>query len=210
MLAALKTDPHRLRGIAAKDRSVTDQELGNLHAQGVRGLRFNELVSPGAGITPAELPHLAPRLRELGWHAQIYATCDEIAAGLKDWLRHGVPLVFDHLARVGPGRRELNDPAFERLLGALREGNIWIKLTAYRNGLNRPAFDDVRKFHDALVKANPDRLIWGSDWPFLSMSAAPPDLGGLLDVFADWVSDEATRRKILAENPAKLYGFDQR
>ncbi|MGZ5852263.1 MAG: amidohydrolase family protein [Hyphomicrobium sp.] len=208
LLSALRQDSKRLRGVAIKDRHVSDRELSDLHDAGVRGLRFNELVGRGSSIGIGEFEHLAPRLRELGWHAQIYAACEGIAAALPALLSHRIPVVIDHLARVGPSERTIDDPAFQAVLAALKDGGIWIKLTAYRNGRNPPCFDDVRVFHDAFVNANPDRLLWGSDWPFLSALDDPPDTGRLLDVLGDWVSDAAVRRKILVTNPETLYGFE--
>ena len=65
----------------------------------------------------------------------------------------------------------------------------------------------MRPFQDALIAARPDRMVWGSDWPFPNMSEATPDLGDLLTLFGDWVSDAALRRQILVDNPARLYGF---
>jgi predicted TIM-barrel fold metal-dependent hydrolase len=206
LLDALRRDPKRFRAIAVKGAGVSDRELAELHAMGVRGLRFNELVA-GNSVGFSALERLAPRLREIGWHAQVYATCDAIARSLPSLLSHGVPVVFDHLARVGPSERTFDDPSFRTVLRALADGKIWIKLTAYRNGRTPPVFEDVRAFHDAFVQTNPDRLLWGSDWPFLSAMNDPPDLGRLLDTFGDWVADDAVRRKILVDNPAALYGF---
>jgi predicted TIM-barrel fold metal-dependent hydrolase len=208
MLDALERNGGFFRGISTRDHTVSERDLVSLHDAGVRGLRFNELVGSTTAIGLDELSLLAPRLKELGWHAQVYATCDRIAEALPTLLSYRVPLVFDHLARVGPSERPLDDPAFRAVLHALKGGDIWIKLTAYRNGRNPPAFDDVRKFHDAFVEANHERLLWGSDWPFLSRMNDPPDTGLLLNVFGDWVQDDTIRRKILVDNPEALYGFE--
>jgi 2-pyrone-4,6-dicarboxylate lactonase len=207
LLDALGVAPDAARGVAVKDRTVSDDELQRLGGAGVRGLRFNELVGGSSAIGLSELVVLAPRLRELSWHAQIYAACDALAAMLPSLERLRVPCVFDHLARIGPPARPLDDPAFKRILDALREGAIWVKLTAYRNSQLPPSFADVRPFHDALVAANEDQVIWGSDWPFLSAREKPPVFGDMLDRLGDWTTDAKLREKILSLNPARLYGF---
>ena len=97
----------------------------------------------------------------------------------------------------------------ERSSSALRDGDIWIKLTVYRTSGEGAPFDDVRSLHDAMVSANADRLVWGSDWPFLNQKDEAPDTGKLLDVFGAWVGDADLRRKILVENPARLYDFQE-
>lgn len=211
MLEALQSAPLSLRGVAVKDGSLGDVEAAALHDAGIRALRFNDLVKVGgsAGITTKELPRLAPRMREMGWHAQIYATCDRIAEALPAWRKHGVPLVFDHLARVGPPAKALDDPAIRTIISTLRDGDIWIKLTVYRTSGEGVPFDDVRSLHDAMVSANADRLVWGSDWPFLNQKDEAPDTGKLLDVLGAWVGDADLRRKILVENPARLYDFQE-
>ena len=207
LLDALDKNQNRFRAIAVKDPSVTDTELADMHVRGVRGLRFNEIVTPEKSVGLDELKRLAPRLRELGWHAQLYALCERIVEILPELLSLRLPLVIDHIARVGPSDRTTDDPAFKALIAQFKDGNIWIKLTAYRNSKTPPEIEDVRPFHEAFIRANPDRLVWGSDWPYLSMLGHPPDTGRLLDRFNEWTGDESIRRKILVDNPATLYGF---
>ena len=91
---------------------------------------------------------------------------------------------------------------------ALEAGDIWIKLSLCRVSKMAPDYADLKPFHEALVAANPQRLLWGSDWPFVRMGEQSPDAGQLLDLFAEWVPDAAIRHTILVDNPAALYGFD--
>ena len=100
----------------------------------------------------------------------------------------------------------VQDPAFQGLLALVADGRVWVKMTPARNSKSFPDYTDVRPFHDALARANPDRLIWGSDWPYLRMGDATPDAGHLLDLLDAWCGDETLRRKILVDNPARLYG----
>lgn len=206
LLAALSGKQSRFRGIAVAAHATSDAQLAAYRDAGIRGLRFNALVGTHALCGLDNVPLLADRMRQLGFHAQLYATCDELSEQLPRLLRLDVPIVIDHLARVGPGSREVGDPAFQNLLDMLRDGQVWIKLTAYRNS-NNIDFEDIRPFHDALIAANEDRLVWGSDWPFLSRMDNPPDYAALVEKFGDWVSDASIRQKILTTNPARLYGF---
>ena len=207
MLNALDRSKGRFRAIGVKDPTVSDSELANMNDRGFRGLRFNELVTAGEPVAFGALERLAPRMRELGWHAQLYALCERIVDLLPNLLSLGIPLVIDHCARVGPSDRTTNDSAFRALVERFKDGEFWIKLTAYRNSKTPPKIDDMRPFHEALIYANPDRVIWGSDWPYLSMLGNPPDTGCLVDYLIDWTPEEAVLRKILVDNPAELYGF---
>jgi predicted TIM-barrel fold metal-dependent hydrolase len=210
--AALREAGGKLRGIAAATAEISDRALAEWHADGVRGLRFVEMMAPGGGgrypgsTGVDQLRPLAPRMRELGWHAEVWATVDQ-HAGLLPLLRTcGVPVVLDHLSGV-VAERGVDDPAFQAVLSALREGWLWVKLTLCRCSRAFPDYPDLRPFHDALVAAAPDRLVWGSDWPHLRMGDLSPDVGHLLDLFADWVGDAERRERILARNPAALYDF---
>ena len=96
---------------------------------------------------------------------------------------------------------------FQRLCGLVRDGRVFVKLALCRNSQQRPFYEELRPFHDALVAANADALIWGSDWPHLRMGAEAPDPQALLDLFRSWVSDVAIERKILVDTPQRLFGF---
>jgi 2-pyrone-4,6-dicarboxylate lactonase len=211
MLDALERAPGRLRGIAVTDASISDAELARMKTLGVRGVRFSETSGIGGqkfagSVGLEEFDALAPRLRDLGWHAQIWIECDALVEAAPRLLRAGIPLVFDHMGRfeVARGTR---DQAFQKLLRLLADEGIWIKLSAPRNSKRFPDYEDVRPFHEALLRANPDRLIWGSDWPFLRMGDKTPQVGHLIDLFDEWTTDDSLRHKILVDNPASLYGF---
>jgi 2-pyrone-4,6-dicarboxylate lactonase len=202
----------RMRGIGVVDTSITDAELAHLGSQGIRGMRFTEITSrAGTPMKGAvgfqELLQLGPRLREQGMHAQIFASCDEFVAAAPKLLALDVPLVLDHMGRFGPGSRSIDDAAFKSLLSLLSEGRIWVKLTLFRNAVSFDDFSPLRPFHDALLRANPHQLVWGSDWPLLNSGRQMPDIGRMLDLLEEWTG-EALSRRILVNNPAALYGFD--
>ena len=211
-LDAIARAPEKLRGVGVVDQSFNDDALAALYRGGIRGMRFTEMRAKGTGQRMAgasgfgELVALGSRLKAHNIHAQIYATLDDFVAAAPRLLALDVPIVLDHMARVGPPPRALNDAAIQSLLGLLREGRVSVKLTIFRNTL-APGYRDLRALHDALVEANPDNLVWGADWPLLNTGDTPPDLGTLLDVLADWLGDEVLLRKILTDNPARIYGF---
>ena len=203
----------RVRGIAVADEAVSDSTLRRLHAAGVRGLRFIEMRDPRtreryAGSVPAAaLSTLAPRMKALGWHAQIWAKCVDIPALVEQLGPHGIPLVFDHMGQYDT-TDGIDAPAFQEFIALLRRGEIWTKLTVCRLSSERPDYDNLTAFHRAVVNANPERLLWGSDWPFVRMGENSPDVGRLTDLFQRWVGDAGTIKSILVENPQRLFDFE--
>jgi 2-pyrone-4,6-dicarboxylate lactonase len=213
MLDAIATAPERLRGIGVMPADASSEKLKELDAGGVRGLRFTEVAGPTASQSFAgrvgfdALSELAPRMRQLGWHAVLCANATSIESA-SDFLRQlGLPIVIDHLGYFDV-TKGVDDPAFRSLLSLLEDGVAWVKLTAFRNSKSPPGYEDVRPFHDAMVRANPDRLLWGSDWPFLGMNVNRPDVGELLSLLDEWLNDDDLRRRVLVRNPAALYGFN--
>jgi D-galactarolactone isomerase len=195
------------RGVAVVDTSVTDAELKRLNGQGIRGIRFN-LVQSGA-TTIDMLEPLSKRVNDLGWHVQIHMLGDHILENADLLQRLPSPIVFDHLARI-PQPAGVDHPAFASVLKLLDNGRTWVKLSgAYQDTrTGPPAYADVSKVAQAYVKAAPERLVWASDWPHPTEKAdAKPDDAVLFDLLADWAPDEATRHRILVDNPAALYGF---
>ena len=195
------------RGVAVVDTSVVDAELKRLNDLGVRGIRFN-LVQSGATTIDMVEP-LSRRVADLGWHVQIHMLGDQIVKIAELLQRLPSPIVFDHMARV-PQPAGVDHPAFALVLKLLDNGRTWVKLSgAYMDTrTGPPTYADVSRVAQAYVKASPERMIWGSDWPHPTEKAdAKPDDAILFDLLADWAPDEATRNRILVDNPAALYGF---
>lgn len=212
MLDAIAASGGRLRGIGVADSSATREHLQQLYDGGIRGLRFVEVRDPQGqpylgSVGVDQLLAMAPLMKSIGLHAQLWAPLDDYEQLLPPLLATGVPVVLDHMACLKT-ERGVDDPAFQTVLKALQDGAVWIKLSVCRVSTQAPACLDLKPFHDALVAANPQRLLWGSDWPFVRMGEQSPDAGQLLDLFHDWVPDAATRHAILVNNPAALYGFD--
>jgi predicted TIM-barrel fold metal-dependent hydrolase len=211
MLDALRRYPKRLRGVAVVSPEISADELLAMHDVGVRGLRFKQFPAEAGHRAAADLralERLAGPMRELGWHAQLW-TDPAVMLEAEPMLRGlGLPLVFDHLGqpRIEQG---IQAPAFQALLGLLADGIAWIKLSAvYRFASVDPGRDNpCFPFHDALLRANPRQAVWASDWPHAQMAGQAPDAGALLDLLTAWTDDES-RRRILVDNPAQLYGFE--
>ena len=205
LLDALSRAGGALRGVMIADEAVPDRELERWHAAGVRGLRFVEMRAPGGtgrypGSIGVEALHaMAPRLRALGWSAHLWASAAQLREMLPSLVPLRVPLVLDHMAMPAAP----DDPAFDTVLRHLRDGSAWVKLTLPRLGA---PYDRWRGPHDALVRANDERLLWGSDWPHVRMDPAP-DTRALLDLALDWLGDAALARRVLVETPARLFGF---
>lgn len=203
MLDAL--DKHRddLRGVALVPADSTETDLASIEARNVRALRFT-----GGGASRIDsFADIAPKMRALQLHAEMYIGLESFLDRAPALLAEGVPLVLDHLAGPFDSAIGVDDPSFQRLLGLMADEDIWVKLTPQRNSKQFPDYADVRPFQEALIAARPDRLVWGSDWPFPNMSEVTPDLGHLASMFGEWVSDENLRRKILVDNAAALYRF---
>ena len=194
-----------VRGVAVVDASVTDAELKRLHGLGMRGTRFN-LVQAGA-TTVEMLEPLSKRVHDLGWHIQINAKPELIVEIEALLLRLPSPLVFDHLAHV-PRDAGVEHPAFKTMRKLIDQGRTWVKLSgAYQDTkVGAPTYADATPIAQAYAKAAPERMVWGSDWPHPTEKEKPDD-AVLFDLLAQWVPDEATRNRILVQNPEALYGF---
>jgi predicted TIM-barrel fold metal-dependent hydrolase len=212
MLDALARHPDRLRGVAVADADVSPAELRRWHAGGVRGLRFNHFFRGGSlhyrgGVPLDAAKVLAPIMAELGWHLQLWIDVKDLPETIPVLKAIGRPVVIDHMGRTDAGAGTAT-PAFQSLLRLVGDDGYWVKVSgAHRLSQRAPDYPDARPFHEALVRANPDRLVWGSDWPHPRIEGEMPDAGRLFELFQQWTPDEATRRRILVDNPARLYGF---
>ncbi len=193
----------RARAVVVIDDSFADAALRQMHAQGVRGVRFN-LVS-GNGTPDEQLDALSQRLAPLGWHIQIYAEGERLAEIAPRLAKLPVEVVIDHCGGVKAALGTAH-PQFQALLRLLDGGRAWIKLSSYRASSAGAPWTDVAANVRALAAAAPERCVWGTDWPHPGMDPVP-EAGPLFDQFVEWVPDAALRRRILVDNPAKLYGF---
>lgn len=198
------------RGVAVIDENTGDGELRSLHDCGVRGIRLN--LSLGVVNTAAQIAPLAKRIAPLGWHLQLLAPVDVLAqlAGVLEDLP--VPIVFDHFGRLAPSMAGRH-AAHALILRLLASGRAWIKLSGNYivSEEGPPHFADVAPLAQSFLHAAPERVLWGSDWPHASASAGHqpmPDDAQQMALLAGWTTTAAALRRVLVDNPAALYGFD--
>ncbi|VVE17207.1 GntR family transcriptional regulator [Pandoraea eparura] len=204
LLETLRRHPDRLRGIAVVSPDVTDAELEAMHAAGVRGLRINVLFGGGIGFMAMET--LAHRIKDLGWHMQFLMDVNALPELMPRMTKLPVPGIVDHMGHT-PVAQGLDAPGFSALRALVRDHGYWVKLSgAYRISERFPTFEDVTPFAQALIEDAPDRMVWGSDWPHVSLTRMP-NTGALRNLLPLWAPDADTRRRILVDNPARLYGF---
>lgn len=214
ILDAVERFPDRLRGVAIIDDSVSAEELRRWNRVGIRGLRFHLFYADNKppykrGVGWDMFEKLRPHMIDLGWHMQVWTDWRALP-DLEPKIREvPMPVVIDHMLRP-EAKHGVNDRGFQTLVRLLGDGKCWVKLSgAYRISNKWPDYPDARPFHDALVKINPEQLVWGTNWPHPQVDAAiMPNDGHLLDLFNAWTPNEKIRQRILAENPARLYGFD--
>ena len=196
------------RGVAVVDASVPGAELKRMAGLGVCGIRVNFVSPQSWGITAAAmLETLAKRVADLGWHVQVFMLGDQIVQMADVLQRLPSPLVIDHLGRLSQPAG-VEHAAFGVIRKLLDQDRAWMKLSgAYMDTrAGPPGYSDVSAVARAFVKAAPERMVWGSDWPHTTAEKTPDD-AVLFDLLADWAPDEVTRRRILVDNPAALYGF---
>lgn len=204
-IARLGSD--RARGVAVVHPTVTDEALRELHAGGVRGLRFTIGKPEVAVVTVDMIEPLAQRIAPLGWHVQLHLTGVQIVEHAALLRRLPAPIVFDHMGRP-PLPAGIAHPSHAIVRELIDAGRAWVKISgAYLNtAFGPPAYEDATAIASAFVCAAPERVVWGSDWPHPGLQN-PPDDAVLFDLLAVQAPDEAARQRILVENPEALYGF---
>ncbi|SHN62681.1 amidohydrolase family protein [Bradyrhizobium erythrophlei] len=220
-LEGIKFRGDTARGVAVIDDKTSEADLDAMGKAGIKGIRVN-LATSGVNdpsIGRKRLEAAIERVKGRGWHVQCYTNL-ALLTNIKDVLASSpVPIVFDHFGGADADKG-LEQPGWAELVEAVKSGKVYVKISgAYRLSNKGPDYPDSVPFAKALIAANPDRLVWGSDWPHPD-SVTPPgkkptDLnpllqiedGRVLNLLAEWTPDAATRKKILVDNPARLYGF---
>jgi predicted TIM-barrel fold metal-dependent hydrolase len=224
LIAALEElGAQSVRGIAVIDpKTVTDTELDRLHKAGVRGVRINlEVQGEESGTAAASaFRNATARIASRGWAIQVYADLKVIASIKEEISASQTPIILDHFAGAR-GERGLDQPGLPEVLDLVKSGHAYVKLSApYRASKQAPAYDDLAPIAKMFIAANPERLIWGSDWPHTGSSAnRDPNKLDVVEPFRkvddqsdlariiQWAPDEYVRRMMLVDNPARLYGF---
>jgi predicted TIM-barrel fold metal-dependent hydrolase len=220
-LFGMKARGANARGVAVIDDKTTEADLDAMQQAGFRGIRLNLATGgvndPNVGKT--RFSAAVDRMTARGWHVQLYTTLAMIAAIKPLVLASPVPAVFDHFGGT-QAALGLEQAGFSDLLDLVKSGKAYVKISgAYRSSKQSPDYADIAPFAKALIAANPERIIWGTDWPHPNSVTLPGkqvsdvtplfqiDDGRLLNQLAVWAPDAATRKTILVDNPARLYGF---
>jgi len=209
MIDAMLRGEGSYAGVAMIDDSHSDDDLDEFHAAGVRGIRFNFVKHLGGAPDLNRFWSQIERIRPRGWHVELHFDARDFPEHTDLLDRMPVPFIIDHMARVD-ATAGVDQAPFQSLLELLRsDDRAWVKISGAERLTSdgEPPYDDVIPFGSALVAAAPDRVLWGTDWPHPNVRNMPDD-GDLVDFLARMVPDEISRNRILVENPAVLYDFD--
>jgi predicted TIM-barrel fold metal-dependent hydrolase len=178
-----------------------------MHAGGIRGVRFNFVKHLGGRPDMAFFRRNVERAKAFGWHLILHLDATDLVELDALFKRIPVPMVIDHMGRV-KAADGLEQPAFKVLLEWMRNEKFWVKICgAERVSSKGPPFTDAVPFARELIEAAPDRILWGTDWPHPNVGKHMPNDGDLVDLFAQMAPEPALQKKILVDNPARLYGF---
>jgi predicted TIM-barrel fold metal-dependent hydrolase len=204
------------RGVAVIDEKTPESALDAMHAAGVRGARIN--LATGANNDPAvgrkRFQVLAERVQRRAWHIQMNTNLAVVSAMKDLFAASPVPVVFDHFANAKHDAG-VEQPGFQDLVELVRSGKGWVKISV--NGGPLPDYSGFAPLAKALIAANPEHIVWGSNWPHPNASSGGKateltplfkvDDGVVLNQLPIWAPDASVRKKILVDNPARLYGF---
>ena len=204
MLDAIASDPQRYRGVAIVDDGFTDRDYDALHAGGVRGVRFNFVKHLGGAPDMGVFARVIDRIKARGWHAVLHLDAPDIAPLSAMIRRLPLPFVIDHMGRV-PAAAGLDQPGLRALIELSRLENCWIKVCGAER-IAMPPYDQAVPIARALVEAAPQRVLWGTDFPHPN-ATHEADEADLVDLVPRYAPDALAQRRLLVDNPARLYGF---
>jgi len=210
LVDALQASGGLARGVATVKADVTDNELAQLHAMGVRGVRFN-FVKRLVDVLPVDtLTGIAERVKALGWHIVIYFESQDLPELYDIFSSLPITVVVDHMGRPDVSK-PLEGGEFELFVKLMRENpNYWSKVSCPErlSITGPPEYNDVVPFSRRIVETFPERVLWGSDWPHPNMKSHMPDDGALVDVIPRIATTVALQKKLLVDNPMRLYWPD--
>ncbi|MBF0279760.1 MAG: amidohydrolase family protein [SAR324 cluster bacterium] len=207
ILDAISQSEGQYRGVANVDGSFSDKDLELLDKGGIRGVRFNFVQHLGGTPSLDLFAQIVDRIKAFNWHVVLHFDASDLLEFNQLLHTLPVPFVIDHMGRVPTGAG-LDQKPFQRLLELAQHENCWVKICgAERISSSGPPFTDAVPFAQALVKVCEDRILWGTDWPHPNIKKYMPNDGDLVDLIPLILPDQALQRKILVENPDRLYKF---
>jgi predicted TIM-barrel fold metal-dependent hydrolase len=208
-LSALKVMGDNARAIVVINQTISDDELAEMNALGVRGIRFN--IATGASNEPQNILRMAHKVHQFGWHVQFWMSAQDTVdlAPILQLLPNQI--VFDHRGHL-PQPEGINHPAYKIISSLLERGKAWVKLSGLYIDTNAsaPGYSDTVEVGKAFVDIAPERAVWGTDWPHPSIFSERrpwPDDAEMLSLLALQAPDQKVLHQILVENPEVLYGF---
>ena len=204
MLDAIASAPQHYRGVAIVDDNFGDGDFEALHRGGVRGVRFNFVRHLGGAPDMDVFWGVIDRIKGLSWHVVLHLDAPDVLSLSGMMRKLPLPFVIDHMARV-PAAAGTDQPALRALLDLARLECCWIKVSGSER-ISMPPYDAAMPIAQAIVAASPERVLWGSDFPHPNATHVC-DEADLVDLVPRFAPDEAMRRKLLVDNPARLYGF---
>jgi 2-pyrone-4,6-dicarboxylate lactonase len=208
-LDAIASSQGSYRGVACVDDAVTDRALQDLHAGGIRAIRFNFVKHLG-GVPDIDVFHrLVARIKPMGWHVVLHFDAEDILTQQDLLRRIEVPFIIDHMGRV-KAADGLEQRPFQSLLALYRDNPLaWVKVCgSERVSAGKRPFRDAVPFARALIAEDSRRILWGTDWPHPNITKDMPNDGELVDLFAEICPDPALQRRILVDNPGRMYWAD--
>jgi len=210
MLDALRAARGRARGVATVEPTVSDDELSAMHDAGVRGVRFNyvrRLVDPEPD---AYYHQIVERIAPFGWHVVLYFEAADLAERWRFFTSLETDVVVDHMGRPDV-TQPVDGPAFARFLDLMEDHpNFWCKVTCPErlSVSGPPDYADVVPFARRVIERFPDRVLWGTDWPHPNLHEYMPDDGDVVDFIPRVAVTKDLQRKLLVDNPMRLYWRD--
>jgi predicted TIM-barrel fold metal-dependent hydrolase len=206
---AIERSDGRLRGMIRADPNLTSDDVRRLHARGVRGIRFNFARHLRGKFDPAHFEKLVATVASQGWAVDLHIDPELIVERAETIRRAPANIVIDHFGRVD-GTKGVDQLGFKTLLDLFGEKHVWIKISGADRLMARGCrYEEIVPLARALIAKAPDRVIWGTDWPHSNIfePGKTPNDGDLMNMMLDFAPDEATRNGVLADNPARLFGF---
>jgi predicted TIM-barrel fold metal-dependent hydrolase len=204
MLDAIADDPTRIRGVCIVDASFGDAEYKTLHDGGVRGARFNFVKHLGGKPDMALFERTVDRIKDMGWHVVLHLDAPDISPLSEMMRKLPLPFVIDHMGRV-PAKDGLDQPPLKALLELAKLEKCWIKVCGAER-ISFPPYKEAVPIAHAIMQAAPDRVLWGTDFPHPN-ATHEADEADLVDLVPQYAPDPLAQRRLLVDNPARLYDF---
>ncbi|QIL79977.1 amidohydrolase family protein [Diaphorobacter sp. HDW4A] len=199
----LRSQGHRMRGVAVVAPDTPDEDIARWHALGARGTRITTIFS--GDVNTQTIRRIVDKIKPFGWHVQLLVDVAQRPDLVAQVLDMGATVVVDHMGHHDAATIQ-QSAGFANLLSQLSQSGIWLKLSApYRLSADCISDVHVQSLAERYLRVNPDRLVWGTDWPHPSCSNRIPTSQQLLTLMTQWLPDEVIRKKVLADNPARLY-----